>query len=71
MLAQSPEVLNGCFFGPSGFHPGLNFLVEVDNPGLAAGGKAFCQCFRLVGYFVWGISWDIQCKVESDAHIEA
>jgi hypothetical protein len=24
-----------------------------------------------VGYFVWGISWDIQCKVESDAHIEA
>lgn len=38
MLAQSPEVLNGCFFGPSGFLLGLNFLVEVDNPGLAAGG---------------------------------
>ena len=52
MLAQSPEVLNGCFFGLSGPHPGLHFLVKVDNSGLPVGGKAFCQFFRLAGYFI-------------------
>ena len=47
MLAQSPEVLNGCFFGLSGLHPGLHFLVKVNYPRLPVGGEVFCQCFRL------------------------